>query len=91
MASSRKSKILFEEVKSPQPDTLFEIKYKAISSRSAPETTEKCIKLNGRQTVAELLKHKHLGEVKSFFLNHALSRVFRPYDLMTVTKNEVGL
>jgi hypothetical protein len=90
LASGRQSKVLFEEIKSPQPDTLFEIKYKAISSRSAPDTTEKCVKLNGRQTVAELLKHKHLGEVKSFFLNQVPSRDFRPYDLITVTKHEAS-
>lgn len=50
---------------------------------------EKCLNLTGREMVFYLLKSAHLANAMSFYLNRVESKLFRPYDLITVPRSQV--
>uniref|UniRef100_H3AK55 Uncharacterized protein n=1 Tax=Latimeria chalumnae TaxID=7897 RepID=H3AK55_LATCH len=46
--------------------------------------------LTGRRTAEELIKNRHLEQIKFLYLNIRPSRYFRPYDLTVVPKENVN-
>ncbi|XP_056008158.1 dynein heavy chain domain-containing protein 1-like [Ostrea edulis] len=51
---------------------------------------EPVLKLTGRDAVEYFAKCHHIGKIQSIYFNHAESRHFRPYDLISVHKNKAN-
>jgi hypothetical protein len=90
--NTSKKKELFSAIINDEYDTkdeLIDINYHQIISKNAPDVSETCMQMSGREVVTYLIKSNHLGVVKAFHLNVVPSRDFRPYDLITVPKSQV--
>jgi hypothetical protein len=71
-------------------DSIIDISYHPMITKRAPDSSEKCVHMTGRELVAYLIKSNHLGEVKSFYLNFETIDDYKPYGLVTVPKSMVS-
>lgn len=71
-------------------DQIIEIKYNPLTCRQAPDFSMTTIKMTGKEMIVYLIKSKHLGDVKSYYLNIVNGREYRPYDLITVPFNQIN-
>ncbi|XP_062587861.1 dynein heavy chain domain-containing protein 1-like, partial [Saccostrea cucullata] len=61
------------------------------TERKTPRIQEEpVLKLTGREAVEYFAKCHHIGKIQSIYFNHAESRHFRPYDLISVHKNKAN-
>ncbi|RNA21294.1 dynein heavy chain domain-containing 1-like [Brachionus plicatilis] len=84
-----KSRSFFEYEDDDEPT--FDInRIEKFFSRDAPDFEEKCLNLTGREMVFYLLKSTHLANAVSFYLNKVESKLYRPYDLITVPPSQAN-
>ncbi|CAF0731757.1 unnamed protein product, partial [Brachionus calyciflorus] len=80
---------LFEYLNHDDDDEIIKLEYiEKKYSHECPDFEEKCINLSGRDMVFYLLKSTHLANAVSFYLNPIESKLYRPYDLITVPKSK---